>query len=104
MLFRSTGYNPATNEITEPCTFPRSARRKFRKEWRAAVRSLTRQGIMTPSRAAEYRKLNEAGLPSSTARTRRRMIVTDSMIRRGEALSEQASSGGVDSEGKGEIE
>lgn len=71
-------------EDVPPCDFPRSARRKFRKEWRRVAAALERSGRPTK----KYRQVREDGSPSQSARLVRRYAVMDSMLRRGEAILE----------------
>lgn len=89
-----------------PCTFPRSARRKFRKEWRRALDAMEKHGDIKHRTAKKYRAMGPSEktdtlIPTHEARVARRAIVLDSMIRRGEQIltrSEQSLSGGVESE------
>lgn len=92
-------------ETLPPCEFPRSARRKFRKEWRRAVEGKVKAGEYNQRTAKRYKAMGPSEktdtlVPTHSARVARRALVLDAMVRRGEEIlvgSEQSSSGSVES-------
>jgi len=72
-----------------PCNFPRSAKRKFRKEWRRALEALKSRGIVSERDAKKWSatSIGKGGIgPSGSARQRRRALVQDTMVRRGQDI------------------
>ena len=90
-------------EELSPCNFPRSAKRKFRKEWRRALAALQSRGIVSEKDAKRWTatSIGKNGIaPSGSARQRRRALVQDTMVRRGQdilARCEQPPADGVPS-------
>ncbi|NBT35355.1 MAG: hypothetical protein EBT03_07425 [Betaproteobacteria bacterium] len=86
-----------------PCNFPRGAKRKFRKEWRRALAALQSRGLVSERDAKKWSatSIGKNGIaPSGSARQRRRALVQDTMVRRGQEIltrCEQAPVDGVQS-------